>query len=146
MRLTAGTSIRRSCAGADTNSSLWEILGSTITANQKWPVECLSSYSSWSQIDSIRLGSQTDSMPKLQIYVSDALGDRLRQRASTSGVSVSALACVLLDQGLVLYEFPKPASSAEELAGQADEIARRVGEAGLARLVGITQSDSEGGK
>lgn len=84
-------------------------------------------------------------MPRLQIYVSDALEERLRQRASISGVSVSALACVLLDQGLVLYAFPSPASSAEELAAQRSEIARSVSEAGLAHLGGGYQSDPQGG-
>ena len=76
-------------------------------------------------------------MSRLQIYVSEELEARLRERANISGVSVSALACVLLDQGLVLYSFPSPASSAGELAEQAGEIAKRVSEAGLARTIVI---------
>lgn len=80
-------------------------------------------------------GVRLTPVPRLQLYVSEDLEARLRERAEVSGVSVSALAGVLLDQALVLYTFPAPASTAEELAGQTQEIARRVREAGLAHTV-----------
>ena len=65
-------------------------------------------------------------MPRRVIYTSDELDERLRKRASVSGVSVSSLAGVLLDQALVLYDFAAPAASAEELALQKDSIAAKV--------------------
>ncbi len=65
-------------------------------------------------------------MPRRVIYTSEALNKRLVARAAVTGVSVSQLACVLLDQALSLYDLTAPATSAEELSGQGKAIADTV--------------------
>jgi hypothetical protein len=60
------------------------------------------------------------------IYTSEELNQRLIERARVSGVSVSQLACVLLDRALDVYDLPEPASSAEELSAQGKLIAKKV--------------------
>lgn len=77
----------------------------------------------------------TESRPRLVLYPSPALIERLRERARVSGVSVSQLGCVLLDQSLVLYNFATPASSAEELGDQLGRVVESVATAGLATRV-----------
>lgn len=65
-------------------------------------------------------------MPRRVIYTSDELNQRLVARAAVTGVSVSQLACVLLDQALSLYDYVTPAASAEELALQGRSIAENI--------------------
>lgn len=65
-------------------------------------------------------------MPRRVIYTSEALNQRLVARAAVTGVSVSQLACVLLDQALSHYDLATPATSAEELSGQGKAIADKV--------------------